>query len=570
MGRTCRRAVTRRPCLRHTPPYAGRVSNPRDQAHRMLRRFAAATNLLVAGRTFALHGAVDDVSVELERALLALGARRWRGSGPLDYLFCSGDAPADLTPWLTANPRPLVVIGEMPEGGVQARPGVRFVDVDGREVAVVGDAPSESPVASTTDGADRIRWARRFMPVSRALATELSGLGSPIEGVRVGISMVLEPKTAVLALLLAEAGAETVVFAHPDETDDAVADALRADGLAVFADSTASRAEHRAYALDFLDQDLDLLLDDGSALIRLAHLERPDAVERLRGAAEETTSGLRPLRVMEQQGLLRVPVVAVNDARSKTQFDNLYGTGQSCVFAILDLLERAGHNDSLVDKSVVIAGFGPVGEGVARHCAALGARVTIAETDAVRALRATFEGYEVARLVTAVATADLVISATGIAGTIDLNTLLACAPDAAIAVAGGVPQEIAINDAVAVGATRQTLAPKLERFHLPGGGTVRILDDGGCINITAGEGNPIEIMDLSFAVQLAAVRTLLEHEWSVGLHPLPAEADDRVAAAALGTTDIDTATDAQREFLADWYPTRFDRPAPITGSTPPV
>jgi adenosylhomocysteinase len=551
---------------RCTHPYAGRVSNPRDQALQLLRRFAAATNLLVAGRTFALHGIADDVNAQLERAFLALGARRWLGSGSLDYLFCTGDAPADFGPWLTGGPRPLVVVGDMPDGGVQARPGVRLIIVDGYDVAVVSSSVTEPPVPSATDGADRIRWARRFMPVSRALSQELAALGPFIQGVRVGISMVLEPKTAVLALLLAEAGAETIVFAHPDETDNAVADALRAEGLVVFADSSATRAEHRAYALDFLDSELDLLLDDGSALIRLAHLERPEAVERLRGAAEETTSGLRPLRTMHEQGSLRLPVVAVNDARSKTQFDNLYGTGQSCVFAILDLLERSGHNDSLIGKSVVIAGFGPVGEGVARHCAALGARVTIAETDAVRALRATFEGYEVAQLITAVASADLVISATGIADTISLTTLLACAPEAVIAVAGGVPQEIAIDDAVAAGAIRETLAPKLERFHLPGGGTVRILDDGGCINITAGEGNPIEIMDLSFAVQLAAVRTLLEREWSVGLHPLPADVDNRVAAAALGATTIDTVTDSQREFLADWYPTRFDRPA--TEGTP--
>jgi adenosylhomocysteinase len=385
---------------------------------------------------------------------------------------------------------------------------------------------------------------------------------------------VLEPKTAVLALLLAEAGAEigaeigaeVIVFAHPDETDDDVAAALRADGLTVFARSSATAEEHLALAREFLAQGLTAVLDDGSSIIRLAHLDSPAVFDTLIAAAEETTSGLRPLHVLQREGGLRIPVVAVNDARSKTLFDNLYGTGQSCVFAILDVLarDRAVRGEpvtGLAGASVVIAGFGPVGEGTARHAAALGAMVTIAETDPVRALRARFEGYQVAPLVQAAASADLVISATGIADTISFDVLVACKADAVVAVAGGVPQEIAIDAAVAAGALRETIGQKIERFTLPGGGRVRILDDGGCINITAGEGNPIEIMDLSFGVQLAAVRFLLEHVGTLtpGIYPLPPLDDDRVAAAALAHSGlaIEVASAAQQNFLASWAPTRF-------------
>ncbi|HEY2644679.1 MAG TPA: adenosylhomocysteinase, partial [Galbitalea sp.] len=380
----------------------------------------------------------------------------------------------------------------------------------------------------------RIRWARRFMPTTTALTREI-GDAHIVDGVRIGLSMVLEPKTAVLALLLSDAGADVTVFAHPDETDDAVADALREADITVFARANADADEHRGSALAFLDTRPQLLIDDGSHLIRLAHTDRAELLESLMGAAEETTSGLRPLRVMAESAELRVPVIAVNDARSKTLFDNRFGTGQSCVFTTLDLLdfEAAG-------STVVVAGYGHVGEGVAHHASALGAAVIVAELDPVRALQANFAGHRVMPLVEAVSQADIVISATGVRDTISLEVLRACAPDAAIAVAGGVQQEVAIDDAIAAGAVREAIGEKVERFSFPGAGSVLILDEGGCINITAGEGNPIEIMDLSFAVQASALRYLVEHAGNLlpGVYALPADADDDVAALALHAAGV--------------------------------
>jgi adenosylhomocysteinase len=426
-------------------------------------------------------------------------------------------------------------------------------------------------------GHERIAWARRFMPVSALLADQLAATGKA-DGVRIGISMVLEPKTAVLCLLLSQAGAAVSVYAHADETDDDVAAALAASGLDVFARSDANFDGQRELALQFLDMAPDILVDDGSSLIRLAHIERPGLVAGMIGAAEETTSGLRPLRLMQAEGVLACPVIAVNDAKTKTLFDNRYGTGQSCVFAILDLLDgleaaSAATNTpsvtstsvvsgaTMLDKRVVVAGFGHVGQGVAAHCAALGGRVTIAETDSVRALQARFAGYEVETLVTAAASADIVISATGIARTVGLDILEACAPDAVIAVAGGVPQEIAIDDAIAAGATRSSVAHKIERFRMLSGGSVLILDDGGCINITAGGGNPIEIMDLSFGVQLAAISFLLDEgkKLAPGVYPLEPEVDATVARAALAASGlgIDAASGRQEDFLNSWVPTRF-------------
>ncbi|CAD6009407.1 Adenosylhomocysteinase [Agreia sp. COWG] len=566
----------------------------------MLRAFARRTNLLVASRRFAILGSGPDAAA-LQDIILRIGGRQVGLTDPLDYLFwLDGDVDiaeviAGIAP--TADERPLIVIDARRRDGedvaaaaglaalddlvgdpTEVRPGVVEYTHSGRPFCLVTTnevvADAEAGTAAGA-GADRIAWARRFMTVTRTLATELSETGAAT-GIRIGLSMVLEPKTAVLALLLRGAGAEVDVYAHSDETDDDVAEALRAEGLSVFASSAAGFDEQRELARQFLRRRPQILLDDGSNLIRLAHLETPDILERsaadgMIGAAEETTSGLRPLRVMHAENALHIPVIAVNDAQSKTSFDNLYGTGQSCVFAILDLLDGApvATGAAAFDMSrarVAVAGFGPVGQGVARHCAALGAHVTISETDPVRALQAAFVGYDVTPLARAVVDADIVISATGIAATIGVDILERCAHDAVIAVAGGVPQEISIDAAVVAGASRETVARKVERFVFPQGhgvasSAVRILDDGGCINITAGEGNPIEIMDLSFGVQVEAVARLLNDGRALapGIHPLSPDADARVAGAALAVTGlaVDTASAVQTESLASWRPVRF-------------
>jgi adenosylhomocysteinase len=545
----------------------GSGGTPLYGASIVVRGFASATNLLIAGRRFLVRGESDRAHA-LRALLAALGAREATDGDPVDYLFCTERVDSDAVAEMiggrvdSAGSSPLLVIDASVDapaidlaslGAVDvARPGVLATTLADTEVFLV---PRSAPGGDADAAQHRIEWARRFMPVSAALGTELAESGV-LSGIRVGVSMVLEPKTAVLALLLRDAGAEVSVYAHSDETDDDVAEVLRRAGLPVFADGGATPAEERALALAFLDRMPQVLLDDGSHVIRLAHLARPALIPTMIGAAEETTSGLRPLRAMQAAGALALPVVAVNDARSKTLFDNLYGTGQSCVFAILDLIET-----DLSGRTVVVVGFGHVGEGVARTAAALGASIVVAETDPVRALQAVFAGYRVAPLIEAVATADLVISATGVARTIGLDVMLACAADAVIAVAGGVPQEIAIDDAVAAGVERVTVRPKVERFDFPGGSRVIVLDDGGCINITAGEGNPIEIMDLSFGVQLGAIRFLVQNGPALapGVHPIPTEVDDRVAELALRRSghDSDRMAARQRASELSWLPTRF-------------
>lgn len=520
----------------------------RSWASAAVRRFAAVTNLLVAARRFRIVGGDPRDAAALHGLLTGLGARPAAEHEPIDQLWCLG-SPDDSTPVVEREAdrprgatlividagRHLPAVDEDAFGPVvTARPGVLGVPMLSDDVFLVstGRDPEDDPAADA-----RLRWARRSMPVSRAVAAELRD-GGLLRGTRVGVAMFLEPKTAVLSLLLRDAGAEVVVYAHADETDDAVAASLRAAGLTVHASSTASLPEQKALALAMLDTRPHILLDDGSHVIRLAHQERPDLLPTMLGAAEETTSGLRPLRVMASRGELGIPVVAVNDARTKTFFDNRYGTGQSTVFAVLDLVDGlpSGTHRAISGGAAVVAGFGHVGEGVALVLAALGFRVTVAETDPVRALQALFAGHAVAPLAEAVQDADLVVSATGVADTIDLRVLRSCADGAVVAVAGGVDHEVALDDARAAGAGLRPVGPKAERLVFPDaeGGPI-VLDRGGCINITAAEGNPIEIMDLSFAAQLGAVRMLLERgdELERAVVPIDPAVDDATARAAL-------------------------------------
>ncbi|WP_404561899.1 adenosylhomocysteinase [Curtobacterium sp. AB7] len=528
----------------------------RSWASAAVRRFAAVTNLLVAARRFRIVGGDPRDTAALHGLLTGLGARPAAEHEPIDQLWCLG-SPDDSTPVIEREAdrprgatlividagRHLPAVDEDAFGPVvTARPGVLGVPMLSDDVFLVstGRDPEDDPAADA-----RLRWARRSMPVSRAVAAELRD-GGLLRGTRIGVAMFLEPKTAVLSLLLRDAGAEVVVYAHADETDDAVAASLRAAGLTVHANSTASLPEQKALALAMLDTRPHILLDDGSHVIRLAHQERPDLLPTMLGAAEETTSGLRPLRVMASRGELYIPVVAVNDARTKTFFDNRYGTGQSTVFAALDLVDGlpSGTHRVRSGGAAVVAGFGHVGEGVALVLSALGLRVTVAETDPVRALQALFAGHAVAPLAEAVQDADLVVSATGVADTIDLRVLRSCADGAVVAVAGGVDHEVALDDARAAGAELRPVGPKAERLVFPDaeGGPI-VLDRGGCINITAAEGNPIEIMDLSFAAQLGAVRILLERgdELERAVVPIDPAVDDataRVALAAFGARPV--------------------------------
>jgi len=471
-----------------------------DDAERLIRDFARATNLQVAGRPFRIARS-DAVGAALRGMLLALGARE-RASGTVRGVV---------------------------EFGLRA---------DGTEDTLLDGAP----LPQRGDAAGRIAFAGAHMPTAHAMAQHLAAQHPDgLQGITVGVAMMLEPKTANLALLLRSAGATVDVYAHPDETDGDVAAALRTLGIPVTADATLTGSAERTAALTWLRQGHNVIMDDGSHLVRLAHESAPEVVRGWIGVTEETTSGLRPLRAMAAAGTLATPVIAVNDAATKTSFDNRYGTGQSCVFAIGDVLASVGL--TVRDQPALVIGYGPVGQGVAAHLRALGVEVRVAETDPVRALLASHDGLEVGTA-ERLGRGALVISATGVRGTVTARTVR----DARIvAVAGGVPGEVDLTDA-----SWERLAPHVQRT-----GDTLVLDRGGCINITAAEGNPIEIMDLSFATQLAGLSFLLSDRPGIGVHPLPDRLVADVALAAARTRGIEVAPTTLQSTDSDWRSTRY-------------
>ncbi|UOQ55843.1 adenosylhomocysteinase [Leucobacter allii] len=567
------------------------MSAPEDRAaaldvERAIRDAARAGNRLLAGARVQLRLAPGRRRELLAGALARMGARILDAHGTggrddaavrartgIDVVFVDAAAEAEMAA----------------EASAAAPDDVAAPDDALAASAVATDAPGALPPtivrvpggARPLRGADaraRIDWASRGMPATAgllaALREELGG-----RGIRLGVSLVLEPKTAAFAAALARAGCEVAVFSAVSETDPEVAAALAAEpGVVVFAptepvdaaaagvDAAADAADlaadasavDAAHAAAILDWAPEYLIDDGAHLIRLAHTERPSALATLRGASEETTSGVRPLREAAETGALRIPVIAANDARTKSDFDNLIGTGQSCVLAIADCLDPAGDargdagpdgdargTDPAGDARPGIAGtrwavigYGPVGIGVARFAAALGAEVTVVERDPVRALSALHDGHEATTADAALARADIVVSATGVWHTIDAAGFARLRSGTAVAVAGGIDDELALDELRDAGWRSRPSTGRIAEWTAPDGRSVRILAEGSGVNYTAAEGNPIEVMDLSFATQVSALLRLVRADAAgrplpAGVHALDRADEERVARAAL-------------------------------------
>ena len=402
-------------------------------------------------------------------------------------------------------------------------------------------------MTAATTGRGMIDFAAGFMPALRA-ATEVVADGGRLSGRRIGISLVLEPKTACLVEAIASLGAEVTVLGSPNSTKTTVVEALRAGGIEVFAEAGVSRERFLELRDGFIDTRPSLLADDGATTARRIHAERRDVLDTLEGISEETTSGVRPLRNMEAEGLLAVPVVAVNDARTKLLFDNVYGTGQSVVMALLDAT-----NMQMQGKVTVVVGYGKVGRGIASVTRGLGARVVITEIDPVEALAAHHDGHRVAPLRDAVTDADFVITASGIGHSLTAEHVALMRDGAVIAVGGAGPPEF--DPSMGGEAVRgATVRDDITELTVPGGPTVFVVSDGYCANTSAGEGNPIEVMDLSLALQLRALDHLAATDLPPGVHLLPKHIDDEVAASQLRAAgiDIDVATDAQTVASRQW------------------
>ncbi|OZG55305.1 S-adenosyl-L-homocysteine hydrolase [Aeriscardovia aeriphila] len=397
-------------------------------------------------------------------------------------------------------------------------------------------------------GKDAMDYAQAHMPVSAGLLEQLQAQGLNLHGVRIAACLILEPKTAVLLRLLKKAGAQVGVYCGPSSTDQRVADQLKAEGIIVEADSQWTNEEAHEAALRLLDElHPDVIIDDGASFARLAALERPELIANLRGVAEETTSGVRAFQAMQDAHALTFPVIAVNDSQLKTGFDNSHGTGETCVTTLQTLLG----SDCFAGQNVTVVGYGPVGRGFAMRARALGAHVSVCDVDPVAALKAAFDGFAAVEISSVLPTTDMLVSATGVRHTVTVEHLQSMKNNAIVTVIGGIANEIALDDLGFTLTHRPVEQLKISTTH-----TLRLISGGDGVNYTAGGGNPIEIMDLSFAVQISAVHALLTSSFTPGLHRLGADADQRIARLALAARGFSVSS-AVADNGYNWTMTRF-------------
>lgn len=402
------------------------------------------------------------------------------------------------------------------------------------------------------EGLGRISWAEQFMPALADAEGDATTAGL-LRGRRIGIMLTLDPTTAALASAMSRAGADVSVFSAAPYTNDAVAAALVSLGINVYSRSDADLDLDEVLLNRFLDNNVEFLVDDGAHVTRYIHERRRDVLSALKGVAEETTSGVRPLRVMEEQGDLEVPAIAVNDAKAKYLFDNVYGTGQAVVMTLVDVT-----NTQLQGKTCVVVGYGWVGSGIARCAHALGARVVVTEIDPIRALQAIHDGYTVKRLADVCPDGDVFITATGIGYSLTGDHMRLMKDGAIVSVGGAGPPEIDLGgeNPVELG---DLARPNVRTIPIDDDRSVFLIADGECSNVSAGEGNAIEIMDLSLAVQLLAVQYLAANEATLSntVHSVPPETDDRVAKSLLHAmgAGLDESSPAQVRHSTSWQTT---------------
>jgi adenosylhomocysteinase len=403
---------------------------------------------------------------------------------------------------------------------------------------------------SAREGERKIAWVSEWMPVLSRVRDELARDGS-VRGRRVAVILPVEPKTAYLAAVLAEAGAEVAVAFQGVMVHDDVAAGLAARGVEVFARRGSTHDEELRFFAEVLARRPEVVIDDRADVIRLAHTTHPEVLESLVGASEETTSGVTALRAMEADGTLEVPCIAANDARCKFLFDNRYGSGQSAVMAVLD-----STNVLLAGRRVLIVGYGWVGKGLARRARGMGAEVLVSEVDPFAALEAHHDGFDVAPLLEASERADVVITATGVREAMSLEAIERLPDGALLANASGIDDDFSVPKLRERATATREVREHVEEFELPSGRSVFVVGGGVVVNLSAGEGHPAEIMDLTFAIQALSARYLLQHarELEPRVHRLPAEIDEQVARWKLESLGIrlDALTPEQERFLQSW------------------
>ena len=397
-------------------------------------------------------------------------------------------------------------------------------------------------------GAQKIVWVRNHMPLLDSIEQEVLKT-KPFAGLKIALSVHMEAKTARLCLCLAAGGAEMYATGcNPLSTQDDVAAALAHAGLNVFAIHGATMEEYEADLRRVLEVGPNIIIDDGGDLVTLMHKEFRELIPNVIGGCEETTTGILRLKAMDRAGILRFPMMLVNDADCKHLFDNRYGTGQS----VWNGINRTT-NLIVAGKDVVVAGYGLCGKGIAMRAKGLGARVIVTEVDPVKALEASMDGFRVMQMFDAAPIGDLFITATGCKDVITARELERMKDGAICCNAGHFDVEVDVAWLRANAFRRSEARQNIEAFTFESGRTIYVLGEGRLVNLAAGDGHPAEIMDMSFAIQALSARWLLEHRDSLPalLNNVPAEIDREVAFRKLESEriTIDTLTPEQHRYI---------------------
>jgi adenosylhomocysteinase len=419
------------------------------------------------------------------------------------------------------------------------------------------DPPSDvADPALAASGQRRAAYAERAMPVLGRLRERFAA-GRPFDGHHVAACMHVTAETAALVRVLTAGGAQVALAAsNPLATQDDVAAALAAEpGVTVHARQGVDAAGYARHLEAALETGPTLVLDDGCDLLDLLHGRRADLLDGVRAACEETATGVLRLRQMAADGALRLPVVAVNDTPVQRLVANRHGTGQSTV----DALMRAT-GTLLAGATVVVAGYGWCGNGVAARARGLGATVVVTEVDPVRALEALLDGHRVLPMAEAAPLADVVVTATGNRDVVTAEHVALLRDGAVLANAGhfDVEVDVAALERAAVQVHRR-VRPHVDAYELPDGRQVLLLAQGRLVNLAAGDGHPPAVMDVSFAVQALVLERLAseapgEQALAIGVHDVPLEIDAEVARTALASTGarLDALTPDQARYLSTW------------------
>ncbi len=405
------------------------------------------------------------------------------------------------------------------------------------------------------DGEKLIEWAESRMPVLMALR-EKYAKSKPFKGYRIAGCLHVTKETAVLVRTFVEAGAEVSWSGcNPLSTNDAVAAALAGQGISIFAWHGMNVKEFYWCIEETLKMHPNLTLDDGADLIFTIHQKHPEFAEKfVIGGTEETTTGVHRLRAMAADGALKYPVIAVNDAETKWDFDNVYGTGQSTLDGILRATSVL-----LAGKNVVVAGFGHCGKGVALRAKGLGANVIVTEVKPTAGLKATLEGFRVMTMDEAAKVGDVFITATGVKDVIVKRHFQAMKDGAIVCNTGHYDCEINLVDLGKLAKSKREIRSNNEAFVLKGGKTIYLLAQGRLVNLAAAEGHPSEVMDMSFANQFMSQLRIAElhrkgERLEKSVHDIPPEQDQEIALLKLKTqgVKIDRLTPEQEMYITDY------------------